>query len=61
MMLAVFLVAALAIGLVALPALEEAQARSSTASARNKGQQGFTESGGQGGGNLIWKRSGCTF
>ena len=36
-------------GLVLIPILEEAQARSDIALARNKGQQGFEQSGGQGG------------
>jgi uncharacterized membrane protein YjgN (DUF898 family) len=36
-------------GLIAIPAIDEAHARSSIASARNKGQQGFVKSGGQGG------------
>jgi hypothetical protein len=49
MMFAIFLVAALAVGLVVIPVLEEAHARSAIASARNKGQQGFIKSGGQGG------------
>jgi hypothetical protein len=37
-------------GLVVIPAIEEAQARSDTALERNKGQQGFVQSGGQSGG-----------
>jgi hypothetical protein len=45
MALGVMLVA----GLVVIPAIHEAQARSLTAELRNKGQRGFEQSGGQGG------------
>ena len=38
---------------VVLPAIDEAQARSAIASERNKGQQGFAQSGGQGGGSCF--------
>ena len=34
-------------GLIAIPVVEEADARSSTASDRNKGQQGDSSSGGK--------------
>jgi hypothetical protein len=37
-------------GLIAIPAIDEAHARNSIASERNKGQYGFVKSGGQGGG-----------
>jgi hypothetical protein len=37
------------VGLIAIPILEQAQARSETALERNKGKQGFRQSDGQGG------------
>ena len=40
-------------GLVALPVIEEADARSDTASDRNKGQQGFEKSCGKSRGGDI--------
>ena len=40
----------LVVGLAVIPAIDQAQARSAIASARNKGQRGFEQSGGQGGG-----------
>jgi hypothetical protein len=39
----------LVVGLAVIPAIDQAQARSAIASARNKGQRGFEQSGGQGG------------
>jgi hypothetical protein len=48
-MLAIFLAlgVVLVLGLVVIPAIHEAQARSLTAVFRDKGQQGFAQSGGQ--------------
>jgi hypothetical protein len=40
----------LVVGLAVIPAIDQAHARNPIASARNKGQQGFSSSGGQGGG-----------
>ena len=37
----------LVIGLVIIPTIDEAHARSAIASERNKGQRGFEQSGGQ--------------
>ena len=52
LMLAIFVALGLVavVGFVVLPAIDEAHARNAIASARNKGQQGFRQSGGQGGG-----------
>jgi hypothetical protein len=51
LMVAIFVALGLivVVGFVVLPAIDEAHARNAIASARNKGQQGFTQSGGQGG------------
>ena len=40
-------------GLIAIPAIDQAHARNAIASERNKGQQGFSQSGGQGGGRVC--------
>jgi hypothetical protein len=51
LMFAIFIALGLVVvvGFVVLPAIDEAHARNSIASERNKGQQGFAQSGGQGG------------
>jgi hypothetical protein len=48
-MLAIFVAlgVVLVAGLLVIPAIDQAQARSVTASTRNKGQRGFEQSGGK--------------